>query len=75
MPPWALKPKVFSGQPFYLQSRKVQTLQKKFYPARTAIRNNINQSGVDATATGDLDGIVRQRHGEQESKLSQGNSQ
>ena len=75
MPPWVLKTKVFFRQPFYLQSRTVQTLQKKSYPTRTAIRNNIDQSGVDATATGDLDGIVRQRHGEQESKPSQGNSQ
>jgi DNA polymerase gamma 1 len=69
---WVLEPKVISRQPFYLQSRKVQTLQKKFYPTRPAIRNNISQSEVE---TGELDDIVRQRHGEHESKPSLGNSQ
>ena len=66
--PWLLEPKVISRQPFYLQSRKVQTLQKKFHPTRPAIRNKINQSEIDATNT-DLDDIVCQRHGKHEADL------
>jgi hypothetical protein len=64
--PWVSEAKVISRQPFYLQSRKVQTLQKKFYPTRTALRHNINHPEVDAT---DND-IVRERHGKHGCKPS-----
>jgi len=67
--PWVLEPRVVSRQPFYLQRRKAQTLQKKLYPTRTAIRNNINQSEVNATNIGDPDDLLRQRHGELELNL------
>jgi hypothetical protein len=65
--PWVLQPKAISRQPFYLQRRKVQTLQKKFYP--TVIRSNIdNLSQVDASDIGGPQDIARERHGEHQSK-------
>jgi len=70
--PWVLEPRIISRQPFYLQRRNVQTLQKKLYPTRTTMRN---QSEVDATDIRDPDDLVRQRHGELETKSPLGDSQ
>lgn len=57
---WVFEPKFICRRPFYLQSRKVQTLQKKSYPTRSTPRV---ASEVDGSDTRVLDDLIRQRHG------------
>lgn len=52
-------------KPFHLQSRNVQTFQKKIYETSTVIRNNITLSEGDLT---DTDDTIPPRHGKRECK-------